>query len=74
MAERKKQEKMQPEAIEEETTDTNELTDTSAKPAILLTFPSSHYCEKARWALDYAGANYVEEPHFPAFHMIFKPR
>ncbi len=29
----------------------------------LLTIPISHYCEKARWALDRAGLDYVEERH-----------
>lgn len=31
----------------------------------LVTIPFSHYCEKARWALDHAGLAYVEEPHAP---------
>jgi glutathione S-transferase len=29
----------------------------------LITIPISHYCEKARWALDRAGIAYVEERH-----------
>jgi glutathione S-transferase len=29
----------------------------------LLTIPISHFCEKARWALDRAGHEYVEERH-----------
>jgi len=33
----------------------------------LVTIPFSHYCEKARWALDRAGIRYVEEPHVPMF-------
>lgn len=33
----------------------------------LVTIPFSHYCEKARWALDRAGVPYVEEPHVPMF-------
>jgi glutathione S-transferase len=28
------------------------MTDSRAAPAILITIPLSHYCEKARWALD----------------------
>jgi len=32
---------------------------------ILITVPLSHYCEKARWALDHAGVEYREEPHAP---------
>jgi glutathione S-transferase len=35
--------------------------------ARLVTIPFSHYCEKARWALDRAGIEYVEEPHVPMF-------
>jgi glutathione S-transferase len=33
----------------------------------LVTIPFSHYCEKARWALDLAGIPYREEPHLPIF-------
>lgn len=31
----------------------------------LLTIPASHYCEKARWALDRAGIEYRESGHAP---------
>jgi glutathione S-transferase len=34
-------------------------------PAVLITIPLSHYCEKARWALDRAKLPYVEQPHVP---------
>ncbi len=34
----------------------------------LITIPFSHYCEKARWALDRAGVDYIEEGHLPIFH------
>jgi glutathione S-transferase len=34
----------------------------------LITIPFSHYCEKARWALDRAGISYDEDGHLPAFH------
>jgi glutathione S-transferase len=34
----------------------------------LITIPISHYCEKARWALDRAGLPYREEPHLQAIH------
>lgn len=34
----------------------------------LITIPVSHYCEKARWALDRVGATYREDPHPPIFH------
>jgi glutathione S-transferase len=36
----------------------------------LLTIPFSHFCEKARWALDHAKVDYVEEGHVPGFHRI----
>jgi glutathione S-transferase len=35
---------------------------------ILVTIPISHYCEKARWALDRAGIAYVEQSHIQAIH------
>jgi len=34
----------------------------------LLTIPISHYCEKARWALDRAGLQYREERHVQLVH------
>jgi glutathione S-transferase len=34
----------------------------------LITVPFSHYCEKARWALDHAGVAYSEDRHLPLFH------
>lgn len=34
----------------------------------LITIPISHYCERARWALDHAGVAYVEEHHLQMFH------
>jgi glutathione S-transferase len=34
----------------------------------LITMPPSHYSEKARWALDHSGLQYVEERHAPLFH------
>ena len=36
----------------------------------LLTIPISHFCEKARGALDRAGVAYAEEPHLQFFHML----
>jgi glutathione S-transferase len=36
----------------------------------LLTIPFSHFCEKARWALDYARVGYREEGHVPLLHRI----
>ncbi|MEJ0085036.1 MAG: glutathione S-transferase family protein [Pseudomonadota bacterium] len=35
------------------------------EPATFITIPLSHYCEKARWALDRASLPYREEPHAP---------
>jgi glutathione S-transferase len=36
----------------------------------LVTIPISHYCEKARWALDRAGISYREERHVQGVHRI----
>ena len=35
----------------------------------LITIPISHYCEKARWALEWAGIPYTEEGHLQGFHI-----
>lgn len=40
----------------------------------LITIPISHYCEKARWALDRAGVEYVEQPHLQVIHMLHSRR
>jgi glutathione S-transferase len=37
---------------------------------VLITIPISHYCEKARWALDRAGVRYTEKAHLQALHWI----
>src|SRR6266540_3996148 len=34
----------------------------------LITIGVSHYCEKARWALERAGVPFVEEAHAPILH------
>lgn len=34
----------------------------------LVTIPISHYCERARWALDRCGVPYQEEQHLQGFH------
>jgi glutathione S-transferase len=39
-------------------------------PARLVTIPISHFCEKARWALDRAGVDYVERPHLQLIHIF----
>jgi glutathione S-transferase len=36
--------------------------------ARLISIPFSHYCEKARWALDRRGIAFVEEGHLPILH------
>jgi glutathione S-transferase len=33
----------------------------------LITIPASHYCEKARWALERGGVPYTESAHLPFF-------
>jgi len=40
-----------------------------ANPYRLITISPSHYCEKARWALELAEVPFVEEPHPPLLHM-----
>jgi len=36
----------------------------------LITIPFSHYCDKARWALEHCGIAYVEDGHLPLFHYV----
>jgi glutathione S-transferase len=36
----------------------------------LVTIPISHYCEKARWALERSGMRYREEPHVQGIHRL----
>jgi glutathione S-transferase len=38
--------------------------------ARLITIPFSHYCEKARWALEVCGVAYDEDGHLPLFHYL----
>jgi len=40
----------------------------------LITIPISHYCEKARWALDRTGMPYREERHVQLLHRIYVRR
>src|SRR5688572_11560792 len=37
---------------------------------LLITIPFSHYCEKARWALDRGGIPYREDGHLPMLHWL----
>ena len=39
-----------------------------ASENILVTIPISHFCEKARWALERAGVPYRERAHLQVFH------
>ncbi len=39
-----------------------------AQPCELITIPISHYCEKARWALERAGVRYRERAHLQLIH------
>lgn len=43
-------------------------------PPRFVTIPFSHYCEKARWALDRARFAYEEEAHVPLVHYPFARR
>lgn len=43
-------------------------------PAVLITVPLSHYCEKARWALDRVMLHYREEAHAPLLHRLATTR
>ncbi len=47
--------------------------DTTAR-ATLITVRLSHYCEKARWALDRLAVPYREDAHAPPMHRIFTTR
>jgi glutathione S-transferase len=38
------------------------------KSRLLISIPASHYVERARFALDLAGASYVESGYLPIFH------
>ena len=40
----------------------------------LITIPISHFCEKARWALDRAGIAYREERHVQGIHQLVARR
>ena len=44
------------------------------KKPLLITIALSHYCEKARWAMDYSNLNYQEESHTPLFHRQYTSR
>lgn len=47
----------------------------SSDAGVLITFPMSHFCEKARWALDHAGLRYREHGYPPLVHKLaVRPR
>lgn len=41
---------------------------------VLLTIPFSHYCERARWALDLSTLDYRESGHLPLIHSFYNRR
>lgn len=43
----------------------------SNKTPRLIAFAVSHYCEKARWALERLNIPFVEECHLPGFHWLY---
>jgi glutathione S-transferase len=43
-------------------------------PATLITIRFSHYCEKARWALERTGIAYREERHVQGIHVLYARR
>lgn len=45
----------------------------TARPQ-LITFATSHFCEKARWALDWHGVSYDEVGWPPGLHQILAKR
>jgi glutathione S-transferase len=47
---------------------------TSAGGNRLITIPISHFCEKARWALDRAQLPYAEERHLQGIHVAYARR
>ncbi|MGA9875118.1 MAG: glutathione S-transferase family protein [Solirubrobacteraceae bacterium] len=47
---------------------------TSEQTPRLITLPISHYCEKARWALDRADVRYREERHVQGIHSLMARR
>jgi glutathione S-transferase len=42
----------------------------AAGERVLITIPISHYCERARWALDRAGLAYRERAHLQMIHWV----
>jgi glutathione S-transferase len=47
---------------------------TMSESPVLITIPISHYCEKARWALDRTGIKYREKAHLQVIHRFAAAR
>lgn len=45
--------------------------DSDKKSTHLITFAVSHYCEKARWALERLNIPFIEDRHVPGFHWLY---
>lgn len=45
-----------------------------ADPLRLIVLPPSHFCERARWGLDFAGASYIEERWAVGLHVPLAKR
>lgn len=56
------------------TIDARSLWQTRRVPGRLVTIPISHFCEKARWALDRADVDYVAQPHLQLIHIFAAKR
>lgn len=50
--------------------DKNHASEQNGQIPLLLTLPPSHYCERARWALDRSGIRYIEERLAPGAHIL----
>ena len=46
-------------------------THSDEKSTRLIAFAISHYCEKARWALERLSIPFIEERHMPGFHWLY---
>jgi glutathione S-transferase len=49
----------------------NKKTPIDSSTPRLITIALSHYCEKARWALDWLKIPYIEESHIPLIHRFY---
>jgi glutathione S-transferase len=51
-----------------------EVVNATGGRCVLITIPISHYCEKARWALDRAGIAHRESAHLQIIHRLVARR